>query len=134
MRLFAVMHGGDEAGSGANLYWLRLFLLLHVACRTVLALRSPVLSQDFWLTATYYLLIAACLVGLIPRMTRLATLAVTALLGCKIAGTMPITANHIFLEFLCLGVLAMLDESRVEERQLAIAALRWLVAIMLFYS
>ena len=121
---FQWMQGGNPSGWQANLFWLRLFLLLHVASRTIIAHRNPVIGQDPWLAVTYSLLIAVCLAGLIPRLTLIATWLATALLGLQIAGTMPITANHIFLEFLCLGIMALLHESLDEERKLAITALR----------
>jgi hypothetical protein len=61
--------GGDDAADGErNLFWLRVFLLLHVAARTIIALHNPNVSPETWLTVTYSLLIAVCLPGLIPRL------------------------------------------------------------------
>jgi len=37
------------------------------------------------------------------------------LLGVQIVGTLPVTANHIFLEFLCLALLALLQESKLHD-------------------
>jgi hypothetical protein len=131
---FTFLHGGVADDWAVNLFWLRIFLLMHVASRTVLALRAPALDQPAWMEAVYFLLVAACLIGLVPRLTRYGMIAVALLLGVQIAGTMPITANHIFLEFLCVGLLALVHESRKEESELAIIALRWFVVILLFYS
>ena len=128
---FTFLRGGDPVDREVNLFWLRIFLLMHVASRTVLALRAPALNHPAWMEAVYILLIAACLIGLVPRWARHGTIAVAFLLGVQIAGTMPITANHIFLEFLCVGLLALRHESRKEESELAIIALRWLEVILL---
>jgi len=134
IKLFDIVGGGEKADWEKNLIWLRIFLLMHVACRTIIAQHNPALDQEPWLAVMHSLLIAVCLAGLIPRVTWLATVIATGLLGIQVLGTMPITANHIFLEFLCLALLGLLHESRIQERDLAVKALRWLVVIMLFHS
>ena len=57
-----------------------------------------------------------------------------AILGVQILGKMPNSANHVFLEFLCLALIGLVDASRGHERELAIKAGRWIVIIVLFYS
>jgi len=48
--------------------------------------------------------------------------------------TFPYTANHVFLEILCCLVLLCFDRHRADERRLALGALRWITAILFFYT
>ena len=116
-QIFDITGGGDAVDWEKNLFWLRIFLLLHVASRTSMALHSSAGSQETWLVVTYSLLIVVCVAGFTPRLTRKAALMAAGLLAIQILGTMPVTANHVFLEFLCLAIVGLLHQSSVVSRK-----------------
>jgi hypothetical protein len=115
--------------------WLRLFMLLHVAARSSLVLVSQAGKYERWYLLIAPVLILCCLGGLLfPRYTLWATRIALVLSGMQIVEDLPLSANHAFLEFLVLGLLSLLDESRDDERLLLLQALRWLTLIFFFYT
>ena len=130
--VLALAAGDASSGRRSNLYWFRLFVLVHVAVRTFLEIGSQ--PAGSWYGLNSQLLILCCLGGLLPLYMIWATRIAAALLAVHIGLTMPLTANHVFLEFFCLGLLASLDESEDRERGVLLAALCWLTVIFLFYS
>ncbi len=137
MNLSAVLAltGGDATDAWKrNLAWFRIFALMHVAVRTFLTLGG--LREDYqgWYVQTGQLLMVVCLGGLLPPIRTLAVRVAALLLAAEIAVTLPITANHVFLEFICLGLLALLDESQDPEGELLLRALRWITILFFFYT
>ena len=128
----AVADEALPAGREANLHWFRLFVLMHVAVRTFLQL--GVQPPGSWYAINSQVLILCCLGGLLPRYTGWATRIAVALLAVHIGLTLPVTANHVFLEFFCLGLLAFLGELGRRESELLGVALRCITLIFFFYS
>ncbi len=123
----------NETGWAANLFWFRLFVLLHMAGRSFLSIRVP--EYDTWPhQLLLHALVVVGLAGLVPRLSLWASRLAALLVVAQIAITMPFTANHVFLELLCLGLLALLDESKQDEDELLLVAIRWLSAVFFFYT
>ncbi len=95
-----------ERGQPSNLLWFRAFIHMHVAIRTFFALLIDGGSYPTWRILTSAALILACLGALLPGRTINITRLAVILLGLHIAAALPLGANHVFLEFLCLGLLA----------------------------
>ena len=118
----------------SNLTWFRAFVLIHVAQRMAFTLATQAESFATWHKAALTALCVACLAGLVPRLRMTMTRVAAALFGVHVVATLPMTANHAFLELLCLGLLALLDESRDDEGALLGQGLCWITLIFLFYS
>ena len=117
-----------------NLYWFRIFALMHAVGRNVLtiSLRPDDASQVDKILA---ILLCVCFVGgLHPRFSRWAMRIAALLVGLQVALTFPYTPNHWFLEFVCLGFLALLDEDDGREGELLLQALRWFIVTFFFYT
>lgn len=134
----------------SNLYWFRLFMFSYAATRAFVSrdVEEPIgalhallfdgLGRQHamllyeWLQ---YAIAGVCAVGFISRYAMIATRIVAALVFVHMAVTFPFTANHVFLEWLILLLLALLDERREPlEAELLLQALRWLVAVFFFYT
>ncbi len=127
--------GGDEdAGWKRNLLWFRLFVLMHVAVRTFLTLGRLREDYEGLYVHSAQLLMLCCLGGLLPWFRTIATRLAAVLLAVEIVVMLPITANHVYLEFICVGLLALLDESEAREGELLVRALRWVTVLFFFYS
>jgi hypothetical protein len=68
------------------------------------------------------------------RAVRPATAIVAAIVAVDFAWQFPASANHHYLELLCLGLLLLLREEVEEEVRLLAVALRWLLVIGVFYA
>jgi len=73
-------------------------------------------------------------IGFVPRLRRLALALAAAVTLLQLAWTFPHIANHTYLRFLALGLLALADPASHLERRLVHAALGWITAIVLFYT
>lgn len=101
---------------------------LHVAVR---------LTLSVWYAQAYYLLPGVALLfaaGLVPRLMRPAASVLVGIQLVRFALTYPDVSNHYLVEVLCVGVFALVDLEREEERDLCLRALCWLAAIVLFMS
>ena len=134
-----------------NLFWFRLFVLMHMAGRSYLTLRVEEI-EGFWYPTVFRCLIVVGATAVIVEaafwllnklgyrgfvvagVSLWATRAAAVLVVAQIALTMPFTANHVFLELLCLALLAFLDESKADEDELLLQAMRWLTAVFFFYA
>lgn len=110
-----------------NLTWLRRLVLVHVAARTFLTM--PTDFDGSLASLLRAATIAVALAGLAGPAALVATRVLCGLLVVEIATTLPFTANHVFLEFLCVGILALLNERDAGEGALSVRALRWIVAV-----
>lgn len=124
-----------------NLHFFRLFMLLHVAARSFLftGLVSPTPDREAVWQPLLVLICVVCSAGVVASLfnrsgtvwaCRLAAL----LVGGLVCLTMPVTANHVFLEWVILLVVSMLDERNEREAALQLSGLRWLVVVFLFYT
>lgn len=123
----------DRSGQAAKVRAFQLFLLLHVAVRIWFwGFRNP---DEPWLRAVLVGGITLCaLAGLVRSWARAAALAATALMSVKLLATFAGTSNHFFIELLCVALLAFCNPNLPDERALLLAGLRWLTALVLFYS
>lgn len=129
----------------SNLSWFRRFALMHTGARSILTLvgvarqigTSLLIGPEIF--EPCYIIISVGLVacgigGFFPRHAPRATRLAAILLALHIVLTFPVTANHVFLEFVCLGLLALLDETDDAEGSLLMQSLRWVVVTFFFYS
>ena len=81
-------------------------------------------------------LLASLCVGAVftTRGLRPGTAIAAAIVAVDFAWQFPASANHHYLELLCLGLLLLLREDVEEEARLLGVALRWLLVIGLFYA
>ena len=142
-RILALAGPGSERGWRTNLRWFRLILLIHMAARSYLTIPSGA-DAGFGERLLRWAIVLVALVGCIPgygswaaRLAAIplwATRVASVLLLVEITITVPFTANHVFLEFLCLALLSVLDERDEREAELLLPAFRWLVGIFFFYT
>ncbi|MCH8152887.1 MAG: hypothetical protein IH830_11015 [Planctomycetes bacterium] len=132
-RILALAGPGREEGWQSNLRWFRLFILMHMAGRSFLMIPTGP-TADLGVQWLRSVIVVTALLGCIPRFSLWATRAAVLLLVGEIAITIPFTANHVFLEFLCLGFLSLLDERDEGEAELLMQALRWFVGVFFFYT
>lgn len=134
-RILACTGVGLTQVQGSNLYWLRMYILMHAAGRSILEFQLNPTAYFSPLEKLSSALIIACFFGgLLPGYAKWMTKIVAVLVGLQIFLTLPFTANHIFLEFVCLALLALLDESEEHEGELLLQALRWFTISFFFYS
>jgi len=133
-RILAWTGVGLTQAQSLNLYWFRIFALMHAAGRNILTvlLRPADASQADRVLAV---IICACFLGgLHPRFSSWSTRIVVLLVGLQIAVSLPFTPNHWFLEFICLAFLALLDGNDEQEGELLLQVLRWFTIMFFFYS
>jgi hypothetical protein len=123
----------DPAGGAlaASLRAFRMLLLVHGAVRLW---DSYLLKGEhpLHLAMALVLTLAAC-AATRPRFARIAVLAALWAVGLEIAVTHG-PANHVYAELLLLGLVALLDPDRQHEATLLVCALRWMVALLLFWA
>ncbi|MHC5023823.1 MAG: hypothetical protein ACYTGG_07915 [Planctomycetota bacterium] len=133
-RLLNLAAPGDEPGWRINIRWLSLFVLLHVAARSFLTIQSAP-TETTTLLVVRILLTAAAVTGACAAPARpWASRAAAGLLVVEVVLTLPMTANHVFLELVCLVLFSLLDPRREDDGALAVQAFRWLAGIMFFYT
>ena len=134
-RVLAVAaRAGAESDAQDRLRGFERVLLLHLCLR--LATGSfAVANVSPSLHAALAALMAGCLA--LSFAARLAPLAVAGALCVMLAllnATFPTTGNHGFLELWALLLLLIVGRRTREESELLLAAARWSIAIMFFYS
>lgn len=115
-----------------NLTWLRVYMNLHVAARTILML----LERSFphpWLGAA---LVVCCAVGLMPQCRRQALYGVGVILSFVFLSDLPYPANHSYLELVIIGLLILLQEhddmpQARQEARLLDSVVRWILVIVI---
>ena len=133
-RVLGLMDPRDPSAQDALARAFQCFLLLHVAVRTLLwAERGDDWQAGRWLLAA---VLAGCAVAGWRDATRARAAAglAFAALTVKLVASFPGTSNHFFIEYLCIGLLALCDIGVAGERALLLAAARWLTVIVFFYS
>ena len=131
---FDVLGSGQPQDITLNLRWLRTFLLMHVATRTYISIPHYRGLYEQWFAWASWLLVICCVIGLIPALARRMSQFAAGLMAVQIVGTLPQTANHIFIEFICVALCALLDERHDGERELLVKALRSFILMFFFYS
>jgi hypothetical protein len=93
-------------------------------------------GEDGYLAHLLLALLASfCASAVIARRAAVpATAIAAAIVAVDFAWQFPATANHQYLQLLCLGLLLLLREGVDEEVRLLGVALRWLLVIGLFYA
>ena len=135
--LTAAARAAPTPGSAwrANLFGLRLFLLLHMAARSCLGF--PRVDAGLLDQIPYAAAVGVAALGCAPRFTRrvmpvAAGLVIAQLIGRILAGAD--TANHVFLEAVFLTFFAICSVEDDEESILLLQCVRWTVAIFFFYT
>ncbi len=136
-RILALAGPHEETGWKTNLRWFRAFVFLQMGLRSFLSLdldAPPESGISSILPVLRVVMIMVAAMGLVPRFTLWSARIASLLLLLEIAATVPFTANHVFLEFLVLALLGLLDEREQREGELLLQAIRWLVAVVFFYT
>lgn len=133
-RVLALTDAADRSAQAAIVRAFTLFLLAHVVVRTL----QWTVRADDWV-ATRALLtaaLAACalVAWLRPARARGAATAAWLVLAIKLGASFPTTSNHFFIEFLCLGLVALCAADDGDERALLLSGARWLTVIVFFYT
>ena len=129
----------QRPGCADRVYYFRIFMLVHIAVVTWLRHRGhtgdylPPLT-DAYLTMARFGLIALSLAALLPMLRRTAVPLTTLIVGGIAVMGLPLTANHIYLEFFSLVLLCFVGDGDEDECQLVVDVFRWMIAIVLFYT
>ena len=134
VRLLKQVGDSEERSTAVALAWFRRFAFVHVALRSFFTYSMQADSGWTGYSLVLWATILACLAGLIPKLSGLASRTVALGLAMQVLATFPLTANHLFLELVCFVPLALLDENDDNEGRLLVQALRWTTIIVLFYS
>jgi hypothetical protein len=137
-RVLAATDDTDRSSQAALARAFQLFLLLHVATRTLLWTIRAQQAGGAWLAGRYAMSAALIAAGLtawrVPRRARAAIWLALVVLTIKLATSFPSTSNHFFIEYLCMALLALCDLDAPGERALLLSAVRWLTLIVFFWS
>ena len=133
-RLFAIADDADHRGQALKARAFQIFLLMHVATRTLFWAQRQ--RDDLLASSALVGSLAACaaVAALSERWARTATVVAAGLLAIKFVDTFPGTSNHFFIEFVCVALLAFCNLREPAERALALSAVRWLTVLVLFHS
>ena len=133
-RVLALTDDADRSLQAAVVRAFTLFLLTHVAVRTLLWAERA----DDWIAGRFVmaagLAVCAAIAWRHPERSRAAATGAVAILAIKLVASFPTTSNHFFIEFLCVSLLAFCDPDAAGERALLLSTARWLTAIVLFYT
>jgi hypothetical protein len=119
------------AAFAPGLRWFRSLLLVHGSVRlwdSYLVEGGHPLHLAMALTIT-----AAAAASLRPRFASAAVFAGLWTVGVEVAVTHG-PANHVYAELLLLALFAFLDPDREDEGLLLLCALRWMLALLLFWA
>lgn len=89
-------------------------------------------APDGWLRPL--LVVAFALVAQWERVRRVALCALLATSLAQIAGSFPLTANHVFLQLYILALFVVCDIERPEEQALFLDSARWLFWLVFFFA
>lgn len=125
---------GDDPGTElAKIRGFEVILLFHLAA--TMWNRALILegwTWEVWLRAAFFTAVPAGALWVPFRRIGMALLA--AYLFLYLLSTLPLTSNHLFLEFLLPAVVASFNFRKEEEQRLFLSAMRWLLVIVIFYS
>lgn len=133
-RLLAVA-GGGEAPDGAAIQVddFRRFLVLYGAVRSwmwvSLSLEGGALLVPL---AVAHSLAAA--MAFVPRGAEWAARGALAVVLGQVVWVFPLAANHLFLELVCLVLVALPRRGDAQDAGVALAGLRWTTALVLFHT
>jgi hypothetical protein len=116
--------GRDAAVAEAKVRTFRTVLLLIIAGEQYLHGESAT-------SLAVLLCLAASFVRPLSRAAMLVTLALLARIAY---GLFPGTANHLYLELIALGCLAIVDPDDPAEARLLLASFRWITVVVFFYT
>ena len=140
-RVLALAGPDADAGWRINLFAFRLFMLLHAAGRTAISVIERTRNTPMDLAAIVHLygMVLVLVAGCVPRYSLWATRAAALLVLGQIllpgtAMSLPLTANHLFLELIVLMFLALLNDRDDREAPLLLQMLRWMTAVFFFYA
>jgi hypothetical protein len=129
---------GNWDASGLRV--LRSLLIAHAAVRTYFWLvpdAGDYPSANVVIAIVLTLrggLVAAAIVSLWRRLGRAAAAAAALLVFVQVALSFPNVADHVYLELVCLVLVACFDVENDNDGRLLRSALCWMAVIVLFYS
>jgi hypothetical protein len=133
-RVLALTDDADRSGQAAIVRAFTLFLFAHVVVRTL----QWTVRADDWVAARALMTAALAACALVawrqPARARAAATAAWLVLAIKLGASFPTTSNHFFIEFLCMGLVALCAPGDPDERALLLSGARWLTVIVFFYT
>jgi hypothetical protein len=131
----ALAWAADDAPDGAplRLRWLRRLVLTWGAVRTAVWMGVGAPMDAGWLAISAVGLGVAAALAFVPAREHLAARVALPALALQLALTFPLTPNHWFLELYAVALLALVGRSG-RDATLALCALRWLTALVLFHT
>lgn len=134
-RVLALGADGDPAAARERVDAFRRFLLVYGAARSALWVAYATADRALLVPALGVMGVAAAL-AFVPRAAFLAPRLALPVVAFQAAWRFPFTANHLYLELLCLAVLAFAGRDGDDDGEpvLALAGLRWLAALVLFHT
>jgi hypothetical protein len=131
--LLALGAEAEPAATGQRLRWLRRFVLAWGAVRSLVWVTHDVpLDPTLLRVATVALVVAAGL-AFTRRFEASASRVALPALVTELAISLPLTANHFFLELYVVTLLA-LATAEGDDDALVLSGLRWLTAVVLFLT
>jgi len=133
-RLLAAASDDPVGDARPRVRVFELLLLLHLATRFATGpLPTDELSQTFRIGLPVGM--ALCLaLSFITRLAPLAIAGAFCLMLALIRFTFPATGNHFYLELWSLALLLIVGRTTRDDSALLLAALRWSIAIVVFYT
>jgi len=133
-RLLDFAGGDDPELCHMKLHAFRRAVLLYGALRSWLWMAGGAGDQLQGLPLSATGLSLCCALSVFSRAEVMATRGAAAIVLFQIAQTFPLTHNHLFLEFVAVAILSIARRDRPREEALALQALQWLCAIVLFHT
>ena len=109
-------------------------LLLHLSARLWYGAFAPSSISDVGQTWMSYAMTLCFAMLFVKRLAPLAIGGAFCVMLVALWGTFPMTSNHLFLELWTLLLLVVIGGHEEAEARVWVAAMRWSVAIMLFYT
>jgi hypothetical protein len=85
-------------------------------------------------TATAFVVLVCLAASFVRPLARVAVVVTLVLLARIALGLFPGTANHLYLELIALGCLAIADPDDPADARLLLATLRWITVLVFFYT
>lgn len=85
-------------------------------------------------TATAFAVLACLAASFVKPLARAASVLTIVLLARIAFGLFPGTANHLYLELIALGCLALVEPDDPADARLLLATFRWITVIVFFYT
>jgi hypothetical protein len=133
-RLLDLASDRDPSSRRSKLCAFRSAALLYGALRSWLWLIDGAGESLQGLGPMSAALTACFVLSLFPRTEAVSARVALPLLSIQLLQTLPLTHNHFFLELFAVAILSRVHARNAQDEELAMQALRWLFAIVLFHT